>query len=226
MMPEKPVEELYDTQADPWEMNNLADDPEYRELLEEMKSVLFNWMITTKDLSLLPEAEMHRRAKDGSPYDMGKEQDVYPVEDILEVADLVGRGADKINSFISALESPDPAIRYWAAVGLVALGEEAKTAEGELMRMLNDNTPCVRFAASEALVNLGNFEEPVAVLSEGLSHEDPRVKLLAVQTMVALGDKVRHAAPQLEQLVTESEQLGDIGWYMREAATWLLSTFE
>lgn len=34
----KPVEELYDTQNDPWEVNNLADDPAYREILEEMRT--------------------------------------------------------------------------------------------------------------------------------------------------------------------------------------------
>jgi len=62
MMPSKPVDELYDRQEDPLEMNNLAADPEYQELLAEMKNELFRWMIKTKDLSLMPEAEMHRRS--------------------------------------------------------------------------------------------------------------------------------------------------------------------
>ena len=50
--------------------------------------------------------------------------------------------------------------------------------------------------------------------------------MLAVQTLVALGDKAKPAASQIEQLIVDSEQLGDLGWYMREAATWLLGTFE
>ena len=33
----KPVEELYDTENDPWEVNNLATDPNYKEVLERMR---------------------------------------------------------------------------------------------------------------------------------------------------------------------------------------------
>ena len=225
MMPTKPPEELYDRQADPLEIHNLAGDLQYRELLGEMKENLFSWMIETRDLSLLPEAEMHRRAKRGSPYDMGKNQDVYPMEEILKVADMVGRGPEFIDQLVKALGKPDPAIRYWGAVGIAALGEEAKPAEEILFNAIQDETPCVRFAAAEALANLGHTGEAIPVLTEGLTHEDPLVKLQAVQILVALGEKSKPAAVQLEQIVTESESLGDLGWYMREASTWLLSTF-
>ncbi|HUX58585.1 MAG TPA: hypothetical protein VMV77_16565 [Bacteroidales bacterium] len=36
---EKPVEELYDSEKDPWNVNNLADDPAYTEVLERMLSL-------------------------------------------------------------------------------------------------------------------------------------------------------------------------------------------
>ncbi|MCH2176925.1 MAG: sulfatase [Lentisphaeria bacterium] len=39
-----PEEELYDTQKDPWELNNLASDPQYKEIKEELKSAMFKWM--------------------------------------------------------------------------------------------------------------------------------------------------------------------------------------
>jgi uncharacterized sulfatase len=51
----KPVEELYDTQTDPHEVNNLAGDPRFAEKLNEMRGRLLQWMHETQDLGLIPE---------------------------------------------------------------------------------------------------------------------------------------------------------------------------
>ncbi len=51
----KPVEELYDTHADPHEINNLADNPEYKDILERMSTVLDEWMDEINDLGRIPE---------------------------------------------------------------------------------------------------------------------------------------------------------------------------
>ncbi|MFM8728065.1 MAG: sulfatase, partial [Planctomycetaceae bacterium] len=45
----RPVEELYDTAADPWEFRNLAADPAYQTQLREMRSALRNWQNSTGD---------------------------------------------------------------------------------------------------------------------------------------------------------------------------------
>jgi arylsulfatase A-like enzyme len=39
--------ELYDLQADPWEMKNLYFEPEYAALIQEMKGDLLDWLLTT-----------------------------------------------------------------------------------------------------------------------------------------------------------------------------------
>ena len=39
--------ELYDLEADPWEMRNLFLDPDHREVVHEMREELLNWLITT-----------------------------------------------------------------------------------------------------------------------------------------------------------------------------------
>ena len=38
--PERPVEELYDYRADPWQITNLATDPKFRETLVEQRRLL------------------------------------------------------------------------------------------------------------------------------------------------------------------------------------------
>ena len=45
----KPLEELYDTLVDPFEMHNLAADPDYRQTLAKMRGQLTDWMKDTKD---------------------------------------------------------------------------------------------------------------------------------------------------------------------------------
>ncbi|HLQ43652.1 MAG TPA: chitobiase/beta-hexosaminidase C-terminal domain-containing protein, partial [Planctomycetaceae bacterium] len=51
----KPIEELYDTQADPHEVVNLADRPEHAETLRRMRSALERWQEEINDSGLIPE---------------------------------------------------------------------------------------------------------------------------------------------------------------------------
>ncbi len=53
--PTKPVEELYDTVADPHEVNNLAGDPQYKDVLERLRQVHGQWYRDTMDIGLIPE---------------------------------------------------------------------------------------------------------------------------------------------------------------------------
>jgi hypothetical protein len=39
--------ELYDLEADPWEMRNLYFDPDYAAVVQELKGDLLEWLITT-----------------------------------------------------------------------------------------------------------------------------------------------------------------------------------
>jgi len=61
MFQPRPVEELYDTADDPWEINNLADDPAYRDVLERMRKALDDWLAEVGDMGEIPESEMVRR---------------------------------------------------------------------------------------------------------------------------------------------------------------------
>ena len=56
--PTKPVEELYDNDRDPHQLQNLADSAQHREVLERMRAECQRWMTETADLGLLPEHEM------------------------------------------------------------------------------------------------------------------------------------------------------------------------
>jgi len=53
--PTRPKEELYDLQNDPFEIRNLADDPNYRKQLKDLRRRLDSWIEATGDRG--PESE-------------------------------------------------------------------------------------------------------------------------------------------------------------------------
>ncbi|HUS37542.1 MAG TPA: hypothetical protein VM680_19495 [Verrucomicrobiae bacterium] len=57
----KASEELYDTEADPHEVVNLADRPEYKMKLEELRAELDRSIKETGDLGAVSEPELVRR---------------------------------------------------------------------------------------------------------------------------------------------------------------------
>lgn len=56
--PTKPLEELYDTQTDPYEFKNLAEDPGYIEKLLELRNAHLQWIREFGDLGAVNEIEM------------------------------------------------------------------------------------------------------------------------------------------------------------------------
>lgn len=56
----KPLEELYDTLADPHEICNLASQPEYFEKLSELRDAHERWTQETNDLGRMPEQDLIR----------------------------------------------------------------------------------------------------------------------------------------------------------------------
>ena len=54
-------EELYDTDADPHEIRNLAGDPVFSPVLLRMRAELDRWLAASGDLGLLPEEALRRR---------------------------------------------------------------------------------------------------------------------------------------------------------------------
>lgn len=51
----RPAEELYDLNSDPFEINNLAGNENYREQLTELRNILKNWEVETGDKGVNPE---------------------------------------------------------------------------------------------------------------------------------------------------------------------------
>ena len=61
----KPKEELFDCANDPYELNNLANNSEYKVKLNELSSEMDNWLTSINDNPNLPEADLIKKLWDG-----------------------------------------------------------------------------------------------------------------------------------------------------------------
>lgn len=169
----KPVEQLYDSQNDPHMVRNVANDPKYAKVLEKMRRRLDDWMIETGDLGILEEAELHKRAEGKSAHwEVGQELNNY--ERILETANLQLKGKQAVCELKARCKDSDPAVRFWAVLGLAVVTQSAdiKTVEGItpfLKAALQDEVVSVRLTAAEGLCNLGYYADAVEVLSNAVA---------------------------------------------------------
>ncbi len=160
----KPPEELYDLEDDPDEVNNLIDSPDQQAVAQELREVLREHMLTTRDAAFLPESEMHRRAKGTTTpawetesgatiYEMAQDPEQYPLERILGMAErAASRSEDALPELRAAFDEPDPAIRYWAALGILVRGAAGfEAAEAAISEAAGDDSLSVRVPALEAI---------------------------------------------------------------------------
>ena len=200
----KPAEELYDTQADPWEIRNLADEPEHRATLERLRSALRAWQLEIRDLGFLPEAELRTRFGEKAPFEAVRaDPSSYPLERLMDAADAAGRGGPAV---FELLKDSDGAVRFWGALGCVAMGEKARPAQEALLKALGDASPSVQVAAADALARLGRLEEALPALTRALKHESEWVRLHAANVLDRLGEQAASARPALQELAGEKSE--------------------
>jgi len=157
----KPLEELYDTENDPWEIKNLASDPAYRKVLKRMRKAENDWRREFRDVGLIPETEYEDFMGDMSMYDYMRSTGC-PLNELLDASGLATSGNPKdLDAFKGFLNHDNSAIRYWGATGLLILKEGARPAIPELEAASADRSGSVAALAAEALYGLGEKEAAI-----------------------------------------------------------------
>jgi hypothetical protein len=196
----KAWEELYDLEEDPYELNNLAGDPAQEDRLLEMRTQLEQWMVEHRDVGLLNESEMMLRSEGSSPYVMGA-SDTYPVQEILEAANLCGNPDATGSQVRSALEHPDAAIRYWGVMAAHAREEFLLEWTDKITGMLNDPSPTVSISVAHLLSKHGSEEIALPVLAKHLENDQhPTVVLQAAIASRDLGKGAKELIPVIEKI--------------------------
>ena len=186
-------EELYDLATDPFETVNLAGDRPHRATLERLRKAHRRHTLHVKDVDLLPEAEMHRRAGAGAPGDLGSmagHPGAPNFRRLFEAAELAaGREVRDVPRLERLARDLDSGIRFWAATGWMVRGPAAVgVGEETLRRLARDESPSVRVAAAEALAAHGTGATSSWAVEALVRLADPRGGnyLVAVAALNAL----------------------------------------
>ena len=184
----QPVEELYHTAEDPWELHNLASDPQHADRLARMRAATLNKMREIGDAGLVPESMYESISKDSTVYEYVHNEE-FPYEEVLQIALAASDGGSGVlEKLTAAMQHDHPVVRYWGATGCTIQSRVAASAQLQLQKLLADPSPTVRVAAAEALHAIGAKQEGFAGLIEILKEtKDPVVSLEALNITQALG---------------------------------------
>ncbi|MEO2009646.1 MAG: sulfatase-like hydrolase/transferase [Pirellulaceae bacterium] len=198
----KSTEELYDAQSDPHEMNNLANDPKYRQVVKKMRQVHLDWVLRTRDLGLIPEAQIHTEATERglTPHDLLAGDDgAARTGRIRMAASRSLAGEDEAASIIQLLDDSDPVVRYWGAIGCGNLPNATKTAIPKLRALLKDDSENVRIAAARALCHLGKSAEALPTLVGVLDNGSQWARVHAANVADEIDELARPIVPDLQR---------------------------
>lgn len=203
--PGKPAEALFDTEADPHQLHNLAGRAGQREVLERMRAALRSWLLEIRDTGFMPEEDLEAvTAAGGTPWELARDAKAYPLERVLAAAELVGRpGAE--GRQVELLADPCAAVRFWAVNGLSAAAAAARDALPALRQAMRDGHPAVRIVAAGAVANLAGDAEALDVLVAELK-PNTAAGIRAARTLEFLGEKARPATAAMSKALAANRQ--------------------
>jgi N-sulfoglucosamine sulfohydrolase len=198
---EKPVEELYDIENDPYEINNLALDPAYNNVLKTMRKANRDFLVKIKDTGFMPEDERLIQAGDRTIYDYFQSGEV-PIEKIIDAAETASFGdPGNIDVLVKYLKSDEVAIRYWGAMGLLIHGEKALSELAELKVATEDESVSVATVAAEALYKLGAKEEAYKAFTRALQTDREFAQTQALNALYLLDDNSDNMKAEVASLL-------------------------
>ncbi|MHC4865949.1 MAG: sulfatase-like hydrolase/transferase [Planctomycetota bacterium] len=222
LAPTRPIEELYDLENDPHEINNLADSPNHRRVLSNLSATLTKHMQETKDLGLVPEPELEMLARkcDSRFAVLRQKENDDILKRILSIVEFGRPNVMATGSLITALEDKRPSVRWWAARLLGNSAAVASPAEGRLSSALKDSSAGVRVEAARALCKMHRQEEGLPLLLTELKNSDQVVRHYAALALEDIGQKARPALDAIK--AAKDDKYG----YVRRLADRLVRVLE
>ena len=157
----KPMHELYDTTADPDNVNNLVDDPKYAQEVARLSKALDKWQLKHFDSGLLPESEIVKLSEETGKtiYEIVRDPKLYNLKRYQELAaTALSPKFGKLEQSICscAMAEVDAGARYWGIVGLFNMQETRDVDLDFVREYLTDESHHVRIMAAWTLYRGGD----------------------------------------------------------------------
>lgn len=191
---ERAPEELYDVENDPDEVINLANDPYYQDVLLELRQKLEQEVLRIFDTGFMPEPEMNRLAANSTPYEIARDQKLFPLQEILDASNLMLQDEMNIQTVLVKLNHPNGFVRYWALISV----ESQQLFEPEILEqlhlMLDDDFASVQIEAAKTLIKAGETNA-VQVLLKYMQGENDQLLLYAARAF----EQTWHLLPEIPE---------------------------
>jgi arylsulfatase A-like enzyme len=184
----RPAEALYDLEADPHEVHNLAGEPAHAQTLRRLREAMRQEVTVMSDLSFYPEPYFLEHGAD-DPVEFGRRHRDDIVR-LVEIADLSLQEFPKSRDDIArALAAEDPWERYWGCIVCSCFGERAEEFVETARRLAaTDEENLVRVRAAEFLALIG-VDDPRPVLQQAVADAgSPTEANLILNTATLLQD--------------------------------------
>jgi len=205
----KPLEELYDTESDPFELHNLVDSPAHAPHLSRLREALDNWMENAEDLGFIPETELQHwlpaaqkpnLAASRAPYRhpdastksiFGKKLQLW-LEQLNAPNEIARAKAMRTiglfenpptDVLLQGLDDTNPSVAYWAAVGLSNPNVANEYTLSALLNAMNNTSSTVKLGAARALLAMGKLDHIESFALAAMNEDSFFVRLAAAQLL-------------------------------------------
>ena len=132
-----------------------------------------------------------------STYEMAQDLPKYDLEKIYTAAEMVGVAQPE--EIAANLSDSDSGVRFWAVMGLMNAGNEAKNYIPQIDQLLTDESPTVQIAAARLLCKLNKPENALSVLGKWMNDERMWLALYAARTIQEAGKNALPLAPEIQK---------------------------
>jgi N-sulfoglucosamine sulfohydrolase len=179
----KPYEELYDIVNDPHNIQNLAENPEYADVLAALSHETDKWIAETQPIDVLPEPLMHSIDKATVLYDSVKGEN-FQLMEIHEVARMSARAAKQdFETLYHYTKDENPVIAFWGIKAMFQYGDELKSSGllDELKENLSHTELYIQNLTANVLLSLGEKQDFKQLILEGVNSDNGFNRLEALQ---------------------------------------------
>lgn len=214
----KADEELYDIESDPFQIHNLASDPNLQAVKMDLVAGMRSMMIRNRDHGVIPEAIV-------------KAGQIDPTWDWSVLVEAAFDAAPS-SSKIPDAKSLNPIVRFWAAQRLLATqivknegSEKSLPAALELMR---DPVPSVRIVAAELVAKTGSPTERDAAqaLLKDYANPEKHNALISIAALNALANLGKPFGPGLSSLPVSDDRFEGVYQEYTKRLKEYVSTFQ